>query len=263
MEKLSSVILQALILTKNEEPNLRRVLEKLTWLEKVVILDSYSTDETLNIAASFTNTIIVQRPFDSFAAQCNYGLSLLDSTWILSLDSDYVLTDAFIEETKGFVNNGTKAAYATKFKFVVFGEPLLKDNTTPRPVLFKRGLGSYFDDGHAHRLLLDGEQGAYNSFILHDDRKSLSRWLSNQDGYSIKESDKLMESPAQELPLSGKIRKTKILAPFFVFFYSLFVKGLIFNGWRGWHYTLQRTMVEIIIALRLIEEEKLKKDKNS
>jgi len=45
-----------------------------------------------------------------------------------------------------------------------------------------------------------------------------------------------------------------------VFFYSLFIKGLIFNGWRGWHYVLQRTMVEIVIALRLIEEEKLKKD---
>ena len=261
MEIISSTILQALILTKNEEPNLKRVLEKLVWLEKVVILDSYSTDETLNIASSFANTVIVQRPFDTFAGQCNYGLSLLDSKWVLSLDSDYVLTDAFIEETKQFITLDDKAAYATKFKFVVFGEPLLKDNTTPRPVLFRRGAGSYFDDGHAHRLLLNGEQGSYNSFILHDDRKSLSRWLSNQDGYSVKESSKIIESRTQNLPLSGKIRKTKILAPFFVFFYSLFFKGLIFNGWRGWHYTLQRTMVEIIIALRLIEEEKLKNDK--
>jgi hypothetical protein len=62
------------------------------------------------------------------------------------------------------------------------------------------------------------------------------------------------------MPVSAKIRKTKILAPFVVFFYSLFIKGLIFNGWKGWHYTLQRTMVEIILTLRLIEEEKLKKD---
>lgn len=260
MEKVSSTVLQALILTKNEEPNLRRVLDKLTWLEKVVIVDSYSTDNTLEIASTYSNTVVMQRTFDSFANQCNYGLSLLTSTWILSLDADYVLTDDFITETKEFVRTGNKAAYATRFKFVVFGKPLLKDNTTPRPVLFRKEAGSYFDDGHAHRLLLKGEEGAYGAHILHDDRKSLSRWLSNQDGYSIKEGYKLLETPSSALPLSGKIRKTKVFAPFIVFFYSLFVKGLIFNGWRGWHYTLQRTMVEIVIALRLIEEEKLKKD---
>lgn len=260
MDKIKSSLLQALILTKNEEPNLKRVLDQLTWLEKVVIVDSYSTDATLEIAASYPNVAVVQRPFDSFAVQCNYGLRLLDSEWVLSLDADYVLTDDFIAETRNYVNTGDKAAYATEFKFMVFGKPLLKDNTTPRPVLFRKDCGSYFDDGHAHRLLLKGESGSYSAYILHDDRKSLSRWLSNQDGYSVKECYKLMHPDAGGLPLSGKIRKTKVLAPFMVFFYSLFVKGLIFNGWRGWHYVLQRTMVEIVIALRLIEEEKLKKD---
>jgi len=257
---VNATLLQALILTKNEEPNLKRVLDKLTWLEKVVIVDSYSTDETLSIAASYSNVVVVQRPFDSFASQCNYGLTLLESEWALSLDADYVLTDGFIEETKKFIENADKAAYATSFKFMVFGKALLQDNTTPRPVLFRKEKGSYFNDGHAHRLAVDGEIGNYNNVILHDDRKSLSRWLSNQDGYSVKECNKLLATPAGELPLSGKIRKTKILAPFMVFFYSLFVKGLIFNGWRGWHYVLQRTMVEIVIALRIIEEEKLKKD---
>jgi len=260
MEKLSAPILQALILTKNEEPNLKRVLDKLTWLEKVVILDSYSTDATLEIAAAYENTVVVQRPFDTHGLQWNYGLSLLESKWALTLDADYVLTDEFISETKLYVSATEKAAYDTSFKFLVFGKPLLKDNTTPRPVLFQKSLCSYFDDGHTQRLLINGETGMYKSHILHDDRKSLSRWLSNQDGYAIKESNKLISSAAEGLPMSAKIRKTKVLAPFIVFFYSLFIKGLIFNGWRGWHYTLQRTMVEIILALRLIEEEKLKKD---
>ena len=260
MDQVKSTLLQALILTKNEEPNLKRVLDKLTWLEKVVIVDSFSTDATLDIAASFDNTVVVQRPFDSFASQCNYGMTLLDSVWVLSMDADYVLTDDFINETRSFISTGDKNAYATEFKFMVFGKPLLKDNTTPRPVLFKKEAGSYFDDGHAHRLAIKGETGAYRSYILHDDRKSLTIWLNNQNGYSLKESYKILNTPKAELPMSAKIRKTKILAPFMVFFYSLFIKGLIFNGWRGWHYVLQRTMVEIVIALRLIEDEKLKKD---
>lgn len=260
MEKLNSTILQALILTKNEEPNLQRVLEKLTWLEKVVILDSYSTDATLEIAAQYANTVVVQRAFDTHGLQWNYGLSLLESEWALTLDADYVLTDDFIEETRIYVKSANIAAYDTNFKFLVFGKPLLKDNTTPRPVLFRTSMCSYFDDGHTQRLLINGKTERYKSFILHDDRKSLSRWLSNQDGYAIKECNKLIHNGTEGLPLSAKIRKTKVFAPFIVFFYSLFVKGLILNGWRGWHYTLQRTMVEIILALRLIEEEKLKKE---
>jgi glycosyltransferase involved in cell wall biosynthesis len=260
MEKISSTILQALILTKNEEPNLKRVLDKLTWLEKVVILDSFSTDATLEIAASYPNTMLVQRAFDTHGVQWNYGLSLLDSAWVLTMDADYVLPDDFIAETKEYVTSGHNAAYESNFKFLVFGKPLLKDNTTPRPVLFQKSLCSYFDDGHTQRLHVNGQTGTYQSQILHDDRKSLSRWLSNQDGYAIKECNKLVASNGKGLPISAKIRKSKIFAPFIVFFYSLFVKGLILNGWRGWHYTLQRTMVEIILALRIIEEEKLKKD---
>lgn len=259
MEKLSATVLQAVILTKNEEPNLKRVLDKLTWLEKVVILDSFSTDATLEIAAAYSNTVVVQRAFDTHAIQWNYGLSLVESDWVLSLDADYVLPDDFIAETKRWIAADDKVAYETKFKFLVFGKPLLKDNTTPRPVLFRKSRCFYYDDGHTQRLNINGETGAYKAQILHDDRKSLSRWLANQDGYAIKEANKLVASIGP-MPLSGKLRKTKVLAPFIVFFYTLFGKGLIFNGWRGWHYTLQRTMVEIILALRVIEEEKLKKD---
>src|ERR1700733_2145160 len=110
MKLTQSTYLTALILTKNEEPNLSRVLEKLTWLEKVVILDSFSTDATLEIAGSFRNVVIYQRKFDTFATQCNYGLSLITSEWVLSLDADYVLTDDFITETKKFIKGGDKTA---------------------------------------------------------------------------------------------------------------------------------------------------------
>jgi len=259
MEKLSATLLQAVILTKNEEPNLKRVLDQLTWLERVVILDSFSTDATLEIAAAYENVVVEQRAFDTHAIQWNYGLSLVDCDWVLSLDADYVLPEDFIAETKKWVATGDKPAYDTTFKFLVFGKPLLKDNTTPRPVLFRKSKCFYYDDGHTQRLKVNGETGSYKAVILHDDRKSLSRWLSNQDGYAIKEANKLIASTGP-LPMSSKIRKTKVIAPFLVFFYTLFGKGLIFNGWRGWHYTLQRTMVEIILALRIIEEEKLKKD---
>lgn len=262
MEKIKSSVLQALILTKNEDPNIERVLNKLTWLEKVLVLDSYSTDRTIEIMSSYPNVEIVYRTFDTFAQQCNYGLSLMDSKWILSMDADYVLTDEFIAETRTFLANDNEkvAAYYTKFEFIIYGKKLVGNNTTPRAVLFRKGCGTYFDDGHAHRLKITGrETGEYKAKIWHDDRKSLSRWLANQDKYSIRECDKLLDPDNPDSnSLTNRIRKTKVLAPFVVFFYCLFIKGLFLSGWAGWYYTLQRTMVEILFALRLIEEKHFK-----
>lgn len=262
MESTDASVLQAVILTKNEEPNLSRVLDRLTWIGKVIIIDSFSTDATIDIAHSYPNVTLVQRAFDTHANQWNFGLSLADSKWILSLDSDYVLTDKFSEEIKQFINDDNCSAYLADFKFLVFGKPLRKDNTTSRPVLFKKLDCMYYDDGHTQRLKINGITGHFKQSILHDDRKSLSRWLSNQDSYSLKECNKLLSSSNIDISFSAKIRKNKVLAPFMVFFYSLFVKGLIFDGWAGWHYTLQRTMVEMLLALRLIEEEKLKDKTN-
>ena len=58
--------LSALILTYNEEPNIGRSLEKLRWMHEVVIIDSDSTDRTLEIASSFNNTRVLQRAFDVY-----------------------------------------------------------------------------------------------------------------------------------------------------------------------------------------------------
>jgi glycosyltransferase involved in cell wall biosynthesis len=264
VERVSSNLLTALILTFNEEDNIERVLNELQWLERVVIVDSFSTDSTIALIKKYPNTQIHYRKFDTFATQCNFGLSLLRSKWVLSLDADYVLTPDFVSETKRFIGDGTKNAYFAKFKFAVFGTPLLKNNTTPRAVLFRSNAGSYYDDGHAHRLRVRGETGAFNAFIVHDDRKPLSRWLTNLDGYSIKECRKMLDArdPGHNTMIQ-RIRRTKVLAPFLVFFYCLIVNGAVFDGWRGWHYTLQRVLVEILFALRLIEEQKLKDNSRS
>src|SRR5262245_16448781 len=82
-----------LILTFNEAPNIRRTLEKLTWAKEILIVDSFSTDETLEIAKTFSQTRVVQRKFDTFAGQCNFGLGQVKTEWVLSLDADYVLSD--------------------------------------------------------------------------------------------------------------------------------------------------------------------------
>lgn len=246
-----------LILTYNEEPNIDRTLSKLTWAKEVIIIDSFSTDNTVKILESNSNVKVFQRVFDSFAQQCNYGLSLIDNTWILSLDADYILSDRFIHNLSILNSDSETNGYLIPLTYCVFGKPLKGTILPPRICLFKQKIAYYQDDGHAHKIIIDGKVTHLNSYIYHDDRKPLSRWLWAQDRYMILEVKKILNTSQNELSLGDKIRKQIIFAPFIVFIYCLILKGGIFDGWHGWYYAFQRMFAEILLSLRLIEAQYL------
>ncbi|WP_339376487.1 glycosyltransferase family 2 protein [Calothrix sp. NIES-2098] len=247
-----------LILTYNESINIHRTLQNLSWAKKIVVIDSYSTDETLNILSSYPQVEIFQRKFDSFAEQCNYGIEKITSEWILSLDADYVLTDRLIAEIKKLPLEPEVESYKVRFKYCVFGKPLRGTLLPPRTVLYKKEKAIYQDDGHAHRVSVKGKSKLLSGYIYHDDRKSLSRWLWAQDRYMMIEAKKLLETATSELSLGDRIRKQKIFAPIIIFIYCLIIKGGILDGWRGFYYAFQRVLAEILLAIHLIEAEKLK-----
>jgi glycosyltransferase involved in cell wall biosynthesis len=248
-----------LILTFNEAPNIDRTLQRLNWAERIVVIDSYSNDETLEVLNSYSQVIIFSRKFDSFAKQCNYGLSKITSTWVLSLDADYVLSEELIAEIKALPDDSEDDGYFVRFKYCVFGKPLHGTLLPQRQVLFKRDKAVYKDDGHAHQVIVDGTSKLLSSHIYHDDRKPLSRWLWAQDRYMVIEAKKLTETPARELSLGDRIRKQKILAPFVILLYCLILKGGILDGWHGWYYTFQRVFAEILLSIRLMEYERQQK----
>lgn len=246
-----------LILTYNEETNIARTLQQLTWAKTIVVIDSYSTDETLEILDSYSQVQIFQRKFDSFAAQCNYGLTKISSPWVLSIDADYVLTDELIHEIQALSGDSGVDSYSIRFKYCVFGKPLRGTLLPPRKVLYKKEKAIYQDDGHAHRVCVEGTSAMLSAYIHHDDRKSLSRWLWAQDRYMVTEAEKLLATPIHELSWGDRIRKQKIFAPFIILFYCLILKGGVLDGWEGWYYAFQRVLAEMLLATRLIETEKL------
>ena len=249
-----------LILTFNEAPNLGRALEQLRWAERIVVVDSFSTDETLEIVKRFPQAEVVARKFDSFAGQCNFGLQQVRTPWVLSLDADYILTEELIAEMQALAAAGAADGYSARFKYSVYGHNLRASLYPPRTVLYRRDRARYEDDGHGHRVQIAGPVQALAAFILHDDRKPLARWLWAQDKYATLEVQKLLAAAAGTLPVQDRLRKMIWPAPFVVFFYTLLVKGMIFEGWPGWYYVLQRTVAELVLSLRLVEEKFKKKD---
>ncbi|WP_202895478.1 glycosyltransferase family 2 protein [Iningainema tapete] len=248
-----------LLLTYNEAPNIERTLDRLTWADRIVVVDSYSTDATLEIIKSYPQVELFQRKFDSFASQCNFGLSKIESTWVLSLDADYILNEELIAEIKALPEEPDVDSYIVTFKYCVFGKPLRGTLLPPRKVLYRRESAVYKDDGHAHQVIVEGTSQLLCASIYHDDRKSLSRWLWAQDRYMVSEVTKLLKTPIAQLSWGDRLRKQKILAPFIILFYCLILKGGILDGWHGWYYAFQRFLAEILLSIRLIEHEKLQK----
>jgi glycosyltransferase involved in cell wall biosynthesis len=244
-----------LIITFNEAPNIERMLKRLVWAKRIVVIDSHSTDDTLVILKEYPQVDVYQREFDTFASQCNYGLRQITTDWALSLDADYILTNDFVEELSALRPQDSINSYSARFKYCIFGKPLRGTLYPPRKVLYRREKAFYEVDGHAHHVVVEGQSDWLSSYILHDDRKPLSRWLNSQDRYMIQEVEKLRQTPRDQLSLADVIRRNKALAPFVVMFYCLIIQRGILDGWAGWYYALQRTLAEILLAIRLIEDE--------
>jgi glycosyltransferase involved in cell wall biosynthesis len=246
-----------LILTYNEAPNIERALQQLTWAKSIIAIDSYSEDRTLEILRAYPQVKIFQRKFDTHTQQWNYGLDQVESEWVLSLDADYVLTDSLID-TFGSLTDRAIEGYFIPFKYCVFGKPLKGTILPPRLALFRTASATYIDDGHTQLLKLEGRSSTLTSYIHHDDRKPLSRWLWAQDRYMVIEAKKLLETPDRSLSWGDRIRKRKIFAPFIILIYCLILKGGILDGWQGWYYAFQRTLAELLLAIHIIEAEHLR-----
>ena len=145
-----------LILTFNEAPNIERTLNQLTWAERIIVIDSFSTDETLEILSRFSNVEVFQRPFDTHANQWNYGLEKSNADWVLSLDADYIVSDALKKELDSLSLDEIISGYFIPFQYYVLGKPLRSSILPPRQALFRRELSSYVDDGHTQLLVGEG-----------------------------------------------------------------------------------------------------------
>lgn len=244
------------ILTYNEEPNIGRVLERLAWAPSIVVVDSFSTDRTLEILKGFPNVRLFSRRFDAHARQWNYGIheTGIATRWVLTLDADYVLSPAGVSEFETLDPGPEIAGYEAQFRFCIQGRPLRRSLYPGRIILFRRDKGLYYQDGHTQRVKIDGALGRLSAKVDLDDRKSIGHWVVAQDKYARLERDKLLAARDERLNIPDRIRSRRFIAPIFVLFYCLFAKRMIFEGLAGWYYTYQRVTAEILLSLYLIED---------
>lgn len=250
------------ILTFNEDANIKRALTGLKWARQIVVVDSFSTDSTVALLAQNELVRLFQRNFDSHAEQWNYAINetAITTEWFLALDADYMLDDSMVSELKALQPVPETEGYSARFRYCIAGVPLRGSLYPPVTVLCRRSRARYIQEGHTQRVVVGGKVLPLNTYILHDDRKSLTRWIASQQRYAELEAEHLLARSKADLGLMDRIRLWSWAAPMIVFVYTLMVKRCVFSGWRGLFYALQRTFAEVLLSLEILDRRLAKSD---
>jgi glycosyltransferase involved in cell wall biosynthesis len=222
-----------------------------------VVLDSGSTDDTISIVNRFPNARVIFRPFDTHAAQWNYGVTScgIQRPWVLALDADYRVPPTLVDEISLLHPQTEVLGYRVSFRYCIFGRPLSATLYPPVVALYRRERTHYVQEGHTQRAIVGGRVDQLTGSIDHDDRKPFDRWIASQQRYAKLEVDHFLRTSPASLRGIDRIRLLAWPAPMLVFLYTLTIKRCILGGLPGWLYVLQRTLAEVMIAIEIVDRK--------
>ncbi len=223
--------ISAIVITKNEEKNLPRCLESLKWADQMIVLDSGSHDQTLEIARAYHAEVHVEE-WKGYTAQKNSALAKAKGDWVVSLDADEEFTKEAQEDIRKIVqeNDVATRGYAFRRKVFYLGKWIYHGDWYPDYVarLWRREYGEFEGKRVHESVIVRGKIKELSSEILHytyrdlDDQKARIRnyarlWAEDQfeKKRSFRWVDLIFRPPARFA--RGLILKTGFL-----------------DGWRGW-----------------------------
>lgn len=160
--------LSVIIITKNEEVNIRACLESVVWADEVIVVDSGSVDSTVDICREFGATIYVL-DWPGFGVQKNRALSFASCDWVLSLDADERVTPELKQQLILAMQDETNSGYFIPRLSQFCGKFIKHCGWYPDYVLrlFKRTQGRFTDDLVHESILVNGNTAKLSKPLLH------------------------------------------------------------------------------------------------
>lgn len=176
----------AYVMSFNEARQIRPVLESLKWADELIVVDSFSTDGTVEIAREFGAKIISQK-FCGFGKLRNFALDAAQHDWVFSLDSDERCTPEFVEELRRTVEAPEHAAYFVPRLNTFLGQPVRHGGMYPdyrQPQVFNRHKFRYREDLVHEGFDCSGSVGYFKTPIWQHPWPTLAVILWKMDRYT-------------------------------------------------------------------------------
>lgn len=216
--------LSVIIPTFNEEAYLKNALRSVSFADEIIVIDSLSTDKTVEIAETF-GCKVLHRKFDNFSNQKNHALQYATGKWVLFIDGDERITYKLKQEILQAMETGKHAGYKLNFPHFYMNRFLYhhSDNVT-RLVLREK---CRFEGSVHEKLIVDGSIGKLKNPVLHFTYKGLMHYISKKDSYAWFQAKQLLNK--------GKKATYFHLAfkPFYRFFSSYILRGGFRDGIPG------------------------------
>jgi glycosyltransferase involved in cell wall biosynthesis len=262
-------MISALILTLNEKANITACIASLPWRSDVHVLDSGSTDRTVE-CAMMAGAQVTQRAFDGYASQRNAGLALpFAHDWIVMIDADERMTPELAREIEAAITTAPTdvAMFLVRRKDMFMGRWLRR--SSGYPTWFARVLrkGRVRVDREINEVYIpDGRTLRLTNHLLHYPfNKGMERWFERHNRYSSQEAQILgatgdkLQNNSVSLGDRAATRRAKLkrlayrlpLRPFIVFFYLYIIRLGFLDGAAGYHYATMRMAYEVMIDAKV------------
>jgi glycosyltransferase involved in cell wall biosynthesis len=230
MRKTLSVAMIAM----NEEANLPRSLESVRWADEIVVVDSGSTDATLEIARR-SGARVFEEPWKGYAAQKNSAIAHATGDWVLSLDADEEVSPELAREIDALLAGEPPfSAYRIPRLNHFLGRPLHHGGYWPDPKLRLSRLGSaQFEERPVHETMkAAGPVGRLTGHLLHHCYPTLEEYIEHMNRYSSEIAQLLAKSGRDSKSLPAFIWNA-VLNPAATFVYNYFFRLGFLDGREG------------------------------
>jgi glycosyltransferase involved in cell wall biosynthesis len=246
--------LSVTVIALNQEDNIVPCLESASFADEIVLVDTGSTDRTVELAGGFTDRIFTTA-WRGFGATKNYALSQAAGDWIFSLDTDERIPAGLREEIMQVVrDDGPLAGYRVPRKNYFGGRWVRRGGWYPDLTLrlFKRDRGRFREREVHEEVLVDGSVGALHTPLLHYSYQSVSEYIARNDRYARLAARELAKSGRR--PCAGEL----LWRPAAAFLNRYFLKLGLLEGLTG--YTLavlfaMYTFLKYYYLRQLLNEE--------
>lgn len=232
----------------NEEKNIEDCLKGVLWADEVIVVDSFSTDRTLEIAKRYTDRV-VQHEYVNSATQKNWIIPQARHEWILIVDSDERVTPELKDEIIRILSSEQpKDGYRIRRKNFLFGREVKHSGWGRDSVLrlFRRDMGRYREK-RVHAEIELENTGMLNGFFEHDSVSSLSDWVNKINRYSTWKARDKHEKGTLAPVLHMILRPPARFCKDFV------VRLGFLDGWRGFLIASLSAFAELVMAAKIVQ----------